>query len=103
MQKSAVDKHSVEALTGPVMLFHTYRKYGKLYGVKLLDPTVIYPYSWGDQKGMKEICSAQSVEFDADSCKKNLTTDASHAITYWSHSWEGPENLVIQSRRRRSN
>ena len=54
----------------------------------------IYPYSWWTEGGnYREVCALGQTTFDAERCKYLLAVDrwGSHAVTYWSHSWDTVE------------
>jgi hypothetical protein len=64
----------------------------KTVEVKVLDPQVIYPYSWHRDGDMfRKFCWSARKGFDEARCKDVVAVKAwgSWTITYWSHTWNG--------------
>eukprot|EP00877_Chromochloris_zofingiensis_P006264 jgi/Chrzof1/1891/Cz10g25050.t1 len=87
-----------EFTTGPAMLKRTLEQFwdpsanGK--AIHILDPGVIYPYDWHRGSLPERVfCAAQSRRFDAEQCKRFYPP--AFAVSYWSHSWEGPAPAVM--------
>ncbi|KAJ1564730.1 hypothetical protein HK096_006564 [Nowakowskiella sp. JEL0078] len=97
----------VEGFTGPSMLFEAVKRYNKMpiseiEKIYFLEPGVVFPFNWNSaSEKMFDICSAARKNFDEDKCKEiyNATgkpDQKAWSITYWSHSWEGKKNMVIE-------
>ncbi|KAJ1550762.1 hypothetical protein HK096_005178, partial [Nowakowskiella sp. JEL0078] len=100
-------KVGVEEMTGPAMLFEAVSRYNllpvsKVEKVYFLEPGVVFPFNWdGASQEIFNICSAAFGSFNEDKCKEmyNATgkpEQKAWSITYWSHSWEGNKNMVIE-------
>ncbi|KAJ3127056.1 hypothetical protein HK098_006853 [Nowakowskiella sp. JEL0407] len=106
--KDGKPKYSVEELTGPVVLFDAWKSYlehvplSDREPIHLLEPGVIFPYSWNNPPmPIYNICSAARKTFDSRACKAahnatGLPHQKGFAISYWSHSWGGKKNHVIE-------
>lgn len=115
-QQGLLKSHKIgpEELTGPIALRHQYLRYRKAFAspgdynrlfdkaydfgadknlshdIFLLDPSVIYPYSWEcHTKEEFKYCSTSSEHFDEEMCVEVLKTRSRHSlcISHWSHSW----------------
>ncbi|KAJ3081106.1 hypothetical protein HK102_002580, partial [Quaeritorhiza haematococci] len=97
-----------EDITGPVVVQEAMKKYiaevplADRDGVTLLEPGIIYPFDWHDREAPIAICAATEPTLDESACKQyyhatGKPEDRAFTITYWSHTWEGPENLQVMS------
>jgi len=62
----------------------------------VVEAGAIYPYDWtlAEHRAFAPECSARADTFDPAKCKTHFP-DA-YTITYYSHTWEGPTNTVIE-------
>ncbi|KAJ3060220.1 hypothetical protein HK102_009610 [Quaeritorhiza haematococci] len=72
-----IDVNYPEWVAGPSMLHRVYAQYVGLpewerEPIYLLDPDVIFPYSWQHNSSHWSSCSAQSNSFNATECKKSF-------------------------------
>ncbi|KAJ3089873.1 hypothetical protein HK102_005258 [Quaeritorhiza haematococci] len=103
----------VEDVTGPVMLYKTYKYYednvaaSQRERVVVLEPGVIFPFRWiNPPQDQERVCNGQSPDLNESECKRILNATGepdqkAYTITYWSHTWDGENKVVDQWGRRR--
>ncbi|KAJ1551809.1 hypothetical protein HK096_004664 [Nowakowskiella sp. JEL0078] len=107
VKKNPHAKLNIEGLTGPMILYEAWHRYIKEVHIRhqhpiiLLEPGVIFPYDWRYSRQHRSVCSAEKITFNSEICKIifNATgkpDEKAFTISYWSHSWEGKRNKVIE-------
>ncbi|KAI8892255.1 nucleotide-diphospho-sugar transferase [Globomyces pollinis-pini] len=88
-----------EALSGPIVEWYALQEFEKTNTdpeaiINYIAPGLIFPFDWRIWDHRRELCYAQSPQFNISACNSNYDLSKAFTITYWSHSWGDGDHLA---------